>query len=171
MDGSLLPALAIERLVTSLHDLLEPETELDGAPQPETKPYFPLGLKCSILHDTASGLAFLHGQRSSLPPRPQPAYNSSALNVLVNSAGLRVVTMTKTPGAAIYMSPEVLEAKSEEEESSSRYDAAVDIFSLGVIAIFTVSQTFPCNLLHPTYRDDRRRLVKVYSQLPENHPH
>ena len=91
--------------------------------------------------------------------------------------------MTKAPGAGIYMPPEALEAKSEDEENSSRYDVTVDIFSLGVVAIFTVSQTFPCNLLAPTYTNTSRLLVartelerretymrKVYSQLPENHP-
>ena len=189
LDGSRLPALVMERLLTSLHDLLEP----DGERQRENKPYFPLGLKCSILLDAASGLAFLHGLNPPVIHR-----DLSARNVLVNSAmlakiadlgmarilpGLRVATMTKAPGAGIYMPPEALEAKSEEEENSSRYDVAIDIFSLGVVAIFTVSQTFPCNLLHPTYRDDRRRLVArtelerretymrmVYSQLPENYP-
>ena len=193
LDGSRLPALVMERLLTSLHDLLVPDTEHDGAPQPETKPYFPMALKCSILHDASSGLAFLHGLNPPVIHR-----DLTARNVLVNSAmvakiadlgvarilpDLMVATMTKAPGAAIYMPPEALEAKSEEEDSSSRYNAAVDIFSLGVLAIFTLSQIFPCNLLAPTYRDDSRRLVartelerreaymrKVYSQLPENHP-
>ena len=189
LDGSRLPALVMERLLTSLHDLLEP----DGAPQRETKPYFPLGLKCSILYDASCGLAFLHGLNPPVIHR-----DLSARNVLVNSAmvakiadlgmarilpRLMVATMTKAPGAGIYMPPEALEAKSEEEENCSRYDVAIDIFSLGVVAIFTVSQTFPCNLLAHNYRDDSRRLVartelerretylrKVYSQLPENHP-
>ena len=189
LDGSRLPALVMERLLTSLHDLLEP----DGTPQNETKPYFPLALKCSILYDAASGLAFLHGL---IPPVFHR--DLSARNVLVNSAmvakiadlgmarilpNLRVATMTKAPGAGIYMPPEALEAKSEEEKNSSRYDVTVDIFSLGVVGLFTVSQTFPCNLLAPTYRDDTRRLVartelerretymrKVYNQLSENHP-
>ena len=189
LDGSRLPALVMERLLTSVHDLLEP----DGAPQRETKPYFPLGLKCCILYDAACGLAFLHGLNPPVIHR-----DLSARNVLVNSAmvakiadlgmarilpGLMVATMTKAPGAGIYMPPEALEAKSEEEENCSRYDVAIDIFSLGVVAIFTVSQTFPCNLLAPNYRDDSRRLLartelerremymrKVYSQLPENHP-
>ena len=188
LEGSRLPALVMERLLTSVHDLLEP----DGVPQQDTKPYFPLGLKCCILHDAASGLAFLHGLNPPVIHR-----DLSARNVLVNSAmvakiadlgmarilpGLRVATMTKAPGAGIYMPPEALEAKSEEEENSSRYDVAVDIFSLGVVAIFTLSQTFPCNLFRPTYRDDRRLVArtelerretymrKVHSQLPENHP-
>ena len=189
LDGSRLPALVMERLLTSLHDLLEPE----GTTQRETKPYFPLRLKCSILYDAACGLAFLHGLNPPVIHR-----DLSARNVLVNSAmvakiadlgmarilpGLRVTTMTKAPGAGIYMPPEALEAKSEDEENSSRYDVTVDIFSLGVVAIFSVSQTFPCNLLAPTYTNTRKLLVartelerretymrKVYSQLPENHP-
>ena len=188
LDGSRLPALVMERLLTSLHDLLEP----DGAPQRETKAYFPLCLKCSILYDASCGLAFLHGLNPPVIHR-----DLSARNVLVNSAmvakiadlgmarilpGQRVATMTKAPGAGIYMSPEALEAKSEDEENSSRYDVTVDLFSLGVVAIFTVSQTFPCNLLHPTYTNQSGMLVartelerretymqKVYSQLPETH--
>ena len=190
LDGSRLPALVMERLLTSLHDLLEP----DGTQQNETKPYFPLALKCSILYDAASGLAFLHGL---IPPVIHR--DLFARNVLVNSAvvakiadlgmarilpDLRVATMTKAPGAGIYMPPEALEAKSEEEENSSRYDVAIDIFSLGVVGLFTVSQTFPCNLLAPTYTINTSRMLvartelerretymrKVYSQLPENHP-
>ena len=189
LDGSRLPALVMERLLTSLHDLLEP----DGTQQNETKPYFPLALMCSIIYDTASGLAFLHGL---IPPVFHR--DLSARNVLVNSAmvakiadlgmarilpNLRVATMTKAPGAGIYMPPEALEAKSEEEENSSRYDVTVDIFSLGVVGLFTVSQTFPCNLLQPTFTNESGILVartelerretymrKVYSQLPERHP-
>ena len=80
------------------------------------------------------------------------------------------------------MPPEALDSNSEEEEKS-RYDVTIDIFSLGVVAIFTISQTFPCNLLAHNYRDERRRLVartelerrepymqKVYGQLREGHP-
>ena len=86
-------------------------------------------------------------------------------------------TMTKAPGATIYMPPEALEAKSEDEEDSSKYNASVDIFSFGVVAIFTLSQTFPCNLLAPNYRENRchiartelerrdKYMQKIYSQL------
>ena len=85
------------------------------------------------------------------------------------------------------MPPEALEAKSEEEENTSRYVVTVDIFSLGVVAIFTVSQTFPCNLLAPTGLHTLMRLGCWWlalnwsrgrhtcgrctcSQLPERHP-
>ena len=95
---------------------------------------------------------------------------------------MAAATMTKAPGAAIYMPPEALEAKSEDEEDSSKYDASIDIFSFGVVAIFTLSQTFPCNLLAPTYRENHRLLgrtelerrdkymQKIYSQLCKDHP-
>ena len=193
LPGSRLPALVMELLLTSLHDLLDPDTG-DSEPPPDVpKPFFPLGLKRSILHDVARGLAYLHDRSPPIIHR-----DLSARNVLLNSAMVakiadlgvaRIVprmrtaaTMTKAPGAAIYMPPEALEAKSEDEEDSSKYDASIDIFSLGVLAIFTLSQTFPCNLLAPTYQLNRRLVArtelerrdqyvqKIYSQLRKDHP-
>ena len=189
LPGSRLPALVMELLLTSLHDLLG-----DSEPPPDVpKPFFPLGLKRSILHDVAQGLAYLHDRSPPIIHR-----DLSARNVLLNSAMVakiadlgvaRIVprmraaaTMTKAPGAFIYMPPEALEAKSEDEEDSSKYDASIDIFSFGVVAIFTLSQTFPCNLLAPTYRENRRHIARtelerrdkymqtIYSQLRKDHP-
>ena len=194
--GSRLPALVMERLQTSLHDLLDPET--DPPPPPDApKPFFPLSIKDSILHDVASGLAYLH-------ERPSPIIHRdlSARNVLLNSAMVakvadlgvaRIVprmraaaTMTKAPGANVYMPPEALEDKPEasveERDKVSKYDASIDIFSFGVVAIFTLSQTFPCKLLAPTYRKGRRHIARtelerrehymrmIYSLLREKHP-
>ena len=138
--GSRLPALVMERLLTSLHEILDPE------PPPETKPYIPVALKRSVLHDVARGLSFLHSHSPPIIHR-----DLSARNVLLNSGmlakiadlgmariapSLRAATMTKAPGASIYMPPEALEDK-------SRYNVTIDIFSLGVLAIFTLLQTFP----------------------------
>ena len=92
--------------------------------------------------------------------------------------------MTKAPGAGIYMPPEALEIIPEEEEKErSKYGVSIDIFSFGVVAIFILSQIFPCNLLAPTYRDEQRRIVgrselerrnkyiqMIYSQLRVDHP-
>ena len=189
LPGSRLPALVMELLLTSLHDLLG-----NSEPPPDVpKPFFPLGLKQSILHDVALGLYYLHDRTPPIIHR-----DLSARNVLLNSAMVakiadlgvaRIVprmraaaTMTKAPGAAIYMPPEALEAKSEDEEDSSKYDSSIDIFSFGVVAIFTLSQTFPCNLLAPTYKLNHRLVArneierrdqymqKIYSQLRKNHP-
>ena len=150
LPGSRLPALVMERLLTSLHDLLE------------TRRNIPLGLKHSILYDVARGLSYLHGCSPPLIHR-----DLSARNVLLNSAmtakigdlgvarivpSLRVATMTKAPGASIYMPPEAL-------EHESRYDMTIDIFSLGVLAIFTLTQRFPQNVLAPVYRDARQQVI------------
>ena len=174
LPGSRLPALVMERLLTSLHDLLE------------TRPDIPLGLKHSFLYDVAQGLCYLHSRSPPLIHR-----DLSARNVLLNSAmtakiadlgvarivpSLRVATMTKAPGASIYMPPEALEDK-------SRYDMTIDIFSLGVVAIFTLTQHFPHKVLAQVYRDEHRRHVfrdelerrveymqKIYSQFQDDHP-
>ena len=88
---------------------------------------------------------------------------------------LRAATMTKAPGASIYMPPEAL-------EDESRYDMTIDIFSFGVLAIFVLSQTFP-KPLSAAYMDARRMMVgrtelerranymqQIHSQLRNGHP-
>ena len=50
--------------------------------------------------------------------------------------------MTKGPGALVYMPPEVFAEK-------SKYDGSIDVFSLGVITIFTIGEVFPCNFYNP----------------------
>ena len=88
---------------------------------------------------------------------------------------LRAATMTKAPGASIYMPPEAL-------EDVSKYDITIDIFSIGVLAIFVLSQTFP-KPLAAAYMDARRRMVgrtelerrgeyvqQIQRQLREDHP-
>ena len=196
LPASRLPALVMERLLTSLHDLLDPET--DTPPPPDApKPFFPLSLKCSILDNVACGLAYLHERSPPVIHR-----DLSARNVLLNSGMVakiadlgvaRIVprmriaaTMTKGPGAIIYMPPEAMESnpaeKEEEKDKKSKYDASIDIFSFGVVAIFTLCQTFPCDLLAPTYREGRQHKARtelerrerymrmIYRQLREKHP-
>ena len=187
--GSRLPAIVMERLLTSLHDLLEPQRP----PPRSSKPFIPLSLKCSILHDVACGLAYLH-ERSVVHR------DLTANNVLLNSGmvakiadlgvarilpDLAPATLTFAPGASVYMPPEALESKpgKENEGRMSKYDASIDIFSFGVVAMFTISQTFPYKLLAPTYTKDgenpvgrseleRRQeyMTIVNSQLEGKHP-
>ena len=184
-----LPALVMERLLTSLHDLLDPETEADGP-----KPFFPLSLKCSILHNVASGITFLHERSPPIIHRDLSARNvllNAAMEAKVADLGMArimprksgAVTLTKAPGAGIYMPPEALEAKSEKEQERSKYDMSIDIFSFGVVSIFTLCQIFPCNLLPYTYRDEQRKILGrselerrekymqiIYNQLRKDHP-
>ena len=156
LPGSRMPALVMEKLVTSLHDVLDPE------PSPPTKPYIPDSLKCSVLRNVASGLAFLHSHSPPIIHR-----DLSARNILLNEGTVakiadlgmaRIVprmrgaaTMTKAPGASIYMPPEALEDK-------SRYDTSIDIFSMGIVTLFTLSQMFP-DPLSAAFMDESGRMV------------
>ena len=196
--GSRLPALVMERLLTSLHDLLDPET--DPPPPPDApKPFFPLSLKCSILHDVASGLTYLHERSPPIIHRDLSARNvllNSGLVAKISDLGVaRIVprvraaaTMTKGPGAIVYMPPEAMEdipedEKDNDERSKAKYGKSIDIFSFGVVAIFTLCQTFPNKLLAPNYRDEQRRIIGrtelerresyiriIHRQLQEKHP-
>lgn len=195
-QGSRMPALVMERLLTSLHDLLDPETDDTRPPSPDRgalspSSYFTLDLKYSVLHNVASGLAYLHEQSPPVIHR-----DLSAKNVLLNSelvakiADMGVArimpikaaaTMTNAPGASVYMPPEAVGAASS---SKSKYDASIDIFSFGIVTIFTLCEDFPCDPLPPTYLDEdtghliartelQRREVymqKIYSQFSKDHP-
>ena len=173
-EGSRLPALVMERLLTSLHDLLAPETQPSpGTPTPSS--FFKLGLKCSVLHNVASGLDYLHHQSPPIIHR-----DLSARNILLNSRlvgkiadlGMaRIVprmrdtaTMTKAPGASVYMPPEAI-APSASNAEKSKYDTTIDVFSLGVVTIFTVGETFPCDPLAPTYIDEDSGVLIARTEL------
>ena len=171
---SRLPALVMERLLMSLHDLLATDTPpLRDAVQPLA--FFSMALKCSVLQDVAGGLAYLHEQSPPIIHR-----DLSARNVLLNSgmvakiADLGVAriapcmraaaTMTKGPGASVYMPPEATEAATSNTEKS-KYDTSIDIFSLGVVTIFTVSETFPCDPLAATYVEEKSGLLVARTEL------
>ena len=83
-------------------------------------------------------------------------------------------TMTKAPGAGVYMPPEALEDKphseeEEEEESKAKYGASIDIFSFGVVAIFILCQTFPSSLLPTAYREYGRLLARTELERRERY--
>ena len=169
--GSRLPALVMERLLTSLHDLLAPDTPPPpGAPSPLA--FFS---ECSVLHNVACGLAYLHERSPPVIHR-----DLSARNVLLNSEMVakiadlgvaRIVprmraaaTMTTGPGASVYMPPEA-SAPAESNTEKSKYDASIDIFSLGVVTIFTIGGTFPCDPLASTYVNERSGLLVARTEL------
>ena len=73
-------------------------------------------------------------------------------------------TMTKGPGASVYMPPEATApAKSNAEKSN--YNASIDVFSLGVVTIFTIGEVFPCDPLAYTHVDERTGLVIARTEL------
>ena len=128
LDDSSLPVLLIEKLDSSLDDLLE------------TVPNIPLALKRSMLEDVAKGLLYLH--KNNIIHR-----DLTARNVLLTSYFVAKVsdfgnsrfvhfqprefarTLTRLPGTLVYMPPEALEA-------SPHYGPSLDIFSFGHLALF-----------------------------------
>ena len=158
--GLQLPALVMERLLTSLHDLLAPDPRIPSE-SVSSLPFFSMALKCSVLHDVTSALAYLHERSPPVIHR-----NLSAKNILLNSEMVakvgdlgvaRIVSnaqdaavMTKAPGNSLYMPPEASEYVEEEEVT---YNASIDVFSLGVVTIFTIGETFPGVLPAPNHFD------------------
>ena len=146
--GSDTPALVTELLLADLHSLLLPRTRESGRPR------VPRDFKRSILRDVARGLLFLHLQSPPIIHR-----DLTATNVLLNSAMVAKIAdlgvarlipeaagahMTTRPGNAVYMPPEA---------EGSDYDESLDIFSFGVLCLFTLTQTFP-QPLPVKYRED-----------------
>lgn len=156
LPASRLPALVMEKLLVSLHELLE------------TNPNIPLATKRSVLHDVARGLLYIHSRNPPIIHR-----DLTAKNVLMNSAmvakladlgvariveshpGQMAAQLTQAPGTAVYMPPEALEPE-------GTYDTKLDIFSFGNVALFSLTQSFPARLKFPTYTDltTRRRIAR-----------
>ena len=73
-------------------------------------------------------------------------------------------TMTKAPGASVYMPPEAI-APAKSNEQKSKYDASINIFSFGVVTIFTIGEVFPCDPLAPNYLDEETGLLIARTEL------
>ena len=134
LEGSALPVLVMERLDSSLDDLLE------------TSPGLPLALKQSLLTDVARGLVYLHTHNPPVVHRDLSARNvllTSSLVAKISDLGnARIVnlqpgqlarTLTRVPGTHVYMPPESF-------DQHSRYGPRLDIFSFGHLALFTLTQ-------------------------------
>ena len=155
--GSDTPALVTELLLTDLHSLLLPRA------RPDTKPNIPLAFKYPILRDVARGLLFLHSQVPPIIHR-----DLTATNVLLNSAMVAkiadlgvarlipeaVVPLTKGPGSASYMPPEA---------QGGVYNESLDVFSFGVLCLFTLTQTFP-EPLPVKYQQNKKMLSRTEVQ-------
>ena len=173
-----LPVLLMEQLTSSLHDyLLHPDNF-----------NFSVERKVSILHDTASGLDYLHSQTPAIIHRDLTAKNvllDSQLKAKIADFGnSRIMdldpeatpeTLTSLPGTLEYMPPEA-------QGGSVAYDPSLDVFSFGHLSLFTVTQTPVRPLLPPTYCDSsgklcarsevkrREKFVEAAEQLlSENH--
>ena len=174
-----LPVLLMERLTSSLYAyLLHPDNS-----------DLLVERKVSILHDTASGLDYLHSRTPAIIHRDLTAKNvllDSQLKAKIADFGnSRIMdldpeatpeTLTSLPGTLEYMPPEA-------QGGSVAYDPSLDVFSFGHLSLFTVIQTPVQPLLPPTYCDSsgklcarsevkrREKFVEAAEQLlSENHP-
>ena len=142
LPGSQLPLLVMERLETSLVDLLE------------HMPNLPLSLKRSVLEDVASGLLYLHKRQPSVIHRDLTANNvlltSSLVDKITDMGNSRIVdmrpgqmarTLSQLPGTLVYMPPEALDDR-------HRYGPSLDIFSLGHLALFTLIQVLSSYVMY-----------------------
>ena len=130
LPGTQLPLLVMERLETSLDDLLE------------HIPNLPLSLKRSVLEDVASGLLYLHNRPSPVMHRDLTSKNvlltSSLVAKITDMGNSRIVDMkggqlSKLPGTLVYMPPEAL-------DDAHCYGPSLDIFSFGHLALYTLAQ-------------------------------
>ncbi|XP_064407475.1 mitogen-activated protein kinase kinase kinase kinase 4-like isoform X3 [Halichondria panicea] len=147
VTGSRLPLLVMERLDSSLDDLLE------------STPNIPLSVTQYILVCVARGLLHLH--RESVVHRDLTARNvllTASLRAKITDFGnSRIVnlepgrlarTLTRFPGTLVYMPPEALS-----DRGHNVYGPSLDVFSFGVLQLFALTQVFPGDLLAPTYSD------------------
>ena len=161
LPGSPIPVLLMEKLQTSLDNLLE------------TSPNIPLDVKVHLLTGTAQGVVYLHSHTPPIAHRDLTARNiliDSGLTAKIADLGVaRMVnvqpgqlaaTMTAGPGNNLYMPPETVQ-----EEGATRYNTAIDIFSFGVVSLFTLTQTFPKDLKPATYHDPRTRRIAGRSEV------
>ena len=165
LPGSPLPVLLMEKLSTSLHNLLD------------DTPNIPLEVKVHLLIGTARGVVYLHSHTPPIAHRDLTAKNilvDSGLTAKITDLGVaRMVsiqpgrlaaTMTNGPGNSLYMPPEAAQ-----ENDTARYNITIDIFSFGVVSLFTVTQTFPQNLKPATYSITHQILARSEIERREDY--
>ena len=144
------PILVMEKLAMSLDDLL--------IVAEKKKEMLPFSLTVSILSDTAKGLAYLHNHKPQIIHRDLTSRNvlltlvmQAKITDLGNALIIKLHTvakvMTQAPGTAVYMPPEAMQPQ-------PKYDSAIDMFSYGHLALYTLIQEFPGYLLPATFTTD-----------------
>ena len=134
LPNTRLPLLVMEKLETSLDDLLEHVPNLS------------LSIKCSVLEGVSSGLVYLHKRELPVIHRDLTAKNvllTSFLQAKITDMGnSRIIdmrpgqlamTLTQLPGTLVYMPPEAL-------SDTHRYGPSLDVFSFGHLTLYTMTQ-------------------------------
>ena len=155
-DGAPIPRLVMERLSSNLDQLLMKH------------PVIPDGIKYNIVHGVSLGIRFLHTRR----PSPIIHRDLSSKNVLVSAAmegkigdlgtarfvdERRQSQMTRAPGTADFMPPEVL-------TDHPTYSISVDLFSFGCVMLHTLSHEWPTPK-QPVVGNQKTRILIALSEL------
>ena len=120
----------------------------------ETYHDIPASIKVSILHDVSYGLLHLHSQDPPIIHRDLTASNvllTQDMRAKIADLGVSKIfdlqqlhtalVQTQAPGTKAYMPPEALVPHPE-------YDFKLDIFSFGVLSLYTAIQEFPIEHEH-----------------------
>ncbi|KAL5505594.1 hypothetical protein EMCRGX_G007056 [Ephydatia muelleri] len=136
----------------------------------DTHPDIPLQLKLSILLDVSYGLLHLHSQTPPIIHRDLTAANvllTEGLRAKIADLGvskifdiqqIQRVAYTAAPGTQAYMPPEAL-------SPTPQYGTKLDVFSFGVLSLYTANQAFP--IVHePTMKTViiRNREVQIFKR-------
>ena len=156
-----LPLLVMEQLDMSLDDLLEYVSNL------------PLTLKVLFLEDVSRGLDYLHKRDPPIIHRDLTAKNvllTSSLSAKITDMGNSSIvsmrpgqlarTLSQLPGTLVYMPPEAL-------GDDHRYGPSLDIFSLGHLALYTLTQVrIPKTIKHVELKKGMG--TRVIEEQPEH---
>lgn len=133
------PVIVMEKLDTSLSDLLE-----------NRRGNFPFELKLHLLHHVALGLRYLHGRRPMVIHRDLHPKNilidlSSMTAKLADFGVAKILSssqeLTANPGHPSFMPPEVAEKQCVLPDSGCH--DRIDVFSFGGVIITTMTHHWP----------------------------
>lgn len=142
LQDSEFPALLMEKLYTDLHAYLNSERTI------------PLGEKAQILLGVGKGLEYLHGKgvlhrdltarnvllrvsnAGSCPIAKIADFGNS--RIMITDPTIQLESSSGLPGTLVYLPPEA---------HTGNYNAKIDIFSFGHIALFVCTQFFTYTLL------------------------
>ena len=173
LPDSQLPVLVTELLTGNLHNHLESTRDI------------PLPDKRSILQNVCNGLEYLHSHDPVIIHRDLSATNilltKSKTAKIADLGNSRIVDIstsqlfTPLPGNPVYMPPEAF-------GTSCQYSTSLDMFSFGVVALFTTTQVFPKDILPQKYIDRGKAKARteierretyigiLHKKFPKRHP-
>lgn len=165
-DSTQQPVMVMEYIDDNLYHLLDSQANID------------LSTKVSILLDVSQGLVYLHNHNPPVVHRDLTSSNillTKSLQAKISDLGNAQCLISRTrvrshtamvPGSLLYMPPEA-------SGSKPQCSTEVDIFSLGVIILHTITQVFPGDLPAPKYTDEtsKRYKEKIRTEVERRAPY